>query len=405
MSKKLRENKIRLKLINEKKVYVSDLARTLCVAERTIRRDLKVLSDEGVANLFFGGAILNETAKFDDIKKAGITSIMDKLNYDSDVRVLNKRLTSDVSVYVLGSFNIDITSEVESFPKVGETIKSLSTNFYAGGKGSNQALAAAQLSDAVHLTVKIGNDEFGEKAKKFLSGSKINSTTVFTTDEVPTGNAIIMTSNTEADNMIAIDLGANESFTYEEIVSEFGAIRNSRVFLAQLENNIEITKAALELAFSTDSLVILNPAPYSIEINHLIPFVDIITPNETEASAISGIEVHDLESAKSAAQLIYNMGSGIVIITMGAKGCLVYDGEKHHHVECYKSVVADTCGAGDSFNGALAAQLSSGKTILEAVKYASAFASLAVERKGASNMPTREQVEARISQQSTVNNF
>ena len=141
----------------------------------------------------------------------------------------------------------------------------------------------------------------------------------------------------------------------------------------------------------------LNPAPYRDEVKEVIHLVDIITPNETEAEGLSNIIINDLKSAQLAAEKIYELGPKIVIITLGSKGATLFDGKKHQFFEAHKAVVTDTSGAGDSFNGALAANIAKGKSIEYAIKYASAFASLAVERKGASNMPNAELVETRIN--------
>ncbi|XNT01367.1 PfkB family carbohydrate kinase [Vibrio splendidus] len=178
---------------------------------------------------------------------------------------------------------------------------------------------------------------------------------------------------------------------------EFSLINDSNVFLTQLENNFEITKLAIEYASRSPALVMLNPAPYSDGVKQIIHLVDILTPNETEAESLTGIEIEDLDSAKIAAEKIYSMGVKVVILTLGSKGSLLFDGKTHQFFEPFKAVVTDTSGAGDSFNGALAANIAQGKSLEYSMKYASAFASLAVERKGASNMPNADLVEARLN--------
>ena len=145
--------------------------------------------------------------------------------------------------------------------------------------------------------------------------------------------------------------------------------------------------------------VILNPAPYVPEVEKLIPICDLITPNETEASQISGVNITDIPSAKEAALVIHRKGAKKVLITMGGQGSLIFDGEKFTHIPAFAAVVVDTTGAGDAFNGALAASLANGKDLNQAAHYATAFASLAVEREGAANMPSEHQVAARMIQQ------
>ncbi|MEZ8363229.1 PfkB family carbohydrate kinase [Vibrio splendidus] len=400
MNKYQRVNAIRLNLLKNKKVYVSDLSISLSVSGRTIRRDLRELVESGIAELFFGGAKLIEINQRESFKNAGINKIMSTLSIKNKgdgfaLDGLQNKLNNEV--YILGSFNIDIVSEVESFPKVGETIHSLSTNFYAGGKGSNQATAAAKVSNNVHFSVKIGDDEFGEKAKNYLASTEIDSFTILKDNNHPTGNAVIIVEKGSGENVITIDLGANLKINKEELTNEFSLINDSNVFLTQLENNFEITKLAIEYASRSPALVMLNPAPYSEDIKQIIHLVDIVTPNETEAESLTGIEIKDLDSAKIAAEKIYGMGVKAVVLTLGSKGSLLFDGKTHQFFEPFKAVVTDTSGAGDSFNGALAANIAQGKSLEYSMKYASAFASLAVERKGASNMPNAELVEARLT--------
>ncbi|WP_413113236.1 PfkB family carbohydrate kinase [Thaumasiovibrio sp. DFM-14] len=401
MLKPHRINMIRSLLLRDKRVTVAELARLLEVSDRTIRRDLKQLEEIGVAELFFGGAQLAAIDKNTHFKQVSIRNIMSALTekYEHSTADPAKGKSTHSGVYVLGSFNIDIVSEVSDFPRQGETIHSLSTEFYAGGKGSNQATAAAKVNDLVHLTVKIGKDEFGSKARSYFSTTDINSFTILEDEAKHTGNASIFVSRKRGENFIAIDLGANLSLTEQEICQEFSLIQDSRVFLTQLENNFDATRRALEYASTTDSLIILNPAPYQEQVKSVIHLVDIITPNETEAQDLTGIEITDIATAKQAATAIYEMGVKIVLITMGSQGVLLFNGEEHRHYPSFKAVVTDTSGAGDSFNGSLAACLANGKPLDYAIKFASAYASLAVERKGASNMPNASLAEARLNEQ------
>ncbi|MGL6260885.1 PfkB family carbohydrate kinase [Vibrio sp. WXL210] len=400
MLKQQRINTIRSLLLKDKQVTVAELASMLEVTDRTIRRDLKQLADSGVAELFFGGARLAKQNK-ELLKQVGIKSIMSALTdkYDQELEGMNAENEDTLGVYVLGSFNIDIVSEVPDFPRKGETIHSLSTDFFAGGKGSNQATAAAKVNKSVHLAVKIGDDEFGTKAKQYFSGTDIHSFTIFENEHRHTGNASIFVSQLSGENFIAIDLGANKTISDLEVHQEYNLIEKSKVFLTQLENNFSATKLAVECASQSGSQVILNPAPYIEECQSILHLVDILTPNETEAQDITGIEVTDIESAKQAAAAIQQMGVKVVIITLGSKGALMYDGTQYRHYPPYRAAVTDTSGAGDSFNGALAACLANDQSLDYAIKFASAYASLAVERKGASNMPEYALAKARMSEQ------
>ncbi len=404
MRKQQRINIIRSLLLRDKRVTVTELASQLGVTDRTIRRDLLQLSENGVANLRFGGATLVEVDKKAFFKQVGMRNIMTTLSEKYDGGRSNATIPPQKQhgVYVLGSFNIDIVSEVADFPKKGQTIHSLGTDFHAGGKGSNQATAASQVNGNVHLTVKIGKDELGAKARSYFSSTNIHSFTVLESESKPTGNALIFVSQNSGENFIAIDLGANKQISDDEINNEFALIQDSRVFLTQLENNFSATKAAVECASATQSLVIVNPAPYHEEVRSILHLVDIITPNETEAQDLSGVEVVDLSSAKVAAEAIHKMGVRAVLITLGSRGALLFDGSEHRHFAPFKAAVTDTSGAGDSFNGALAASLANNQPLDYAIKYASAYASLAVERKGASNMPEASLVEARLLTQGSM---
>ena len=215
MLKQQRINTIRSLLLKEKQVTVAELARLLEVTDRTIRRDLKQLAESGVAELFYGGANLAKIENNALFKQVGIKNIMSALSdkYVSDQIHKKPNTNNTFGVYILGSFNIDIVSEVPDFPREGETIHSLSTAFYAGGKGSNQATAAAKVNKFVHLAVKIGDDEFGSKARQYFTSTDIHSFSIFEDKEKHTGNASIFVSQKTGENFIAIDLGANKTLS------------------------------------------------------------------------------------------------------------------------------------------------------------------------------------------------
>lgn len=403
MNKIEREKAIRVKLVKDKNVYICDLAKELGVTTRTIRNDLKELSLHSNCELFHGGAMLVEAPEKSLFEKSVINSILKGLgentNPDTFIAPQPKEGLIDGGIYILGSFNVDIVSETMTLPQIGQTIRSSSTNFYAGGKGTNQAVAAAKINNNVHLAIKLGMDEFSEKARKYITNTEISSFSIFENAIASTGIAIVWVSNTTGDNMITIDLGANETFTQEDILFDIEIIQKCKVFLTQLENNFPITRFAIMQAKSFQSLVVVNPAPYVSEVKEILHLIDIITPNKVEAEALSGLLITDLDSAKSAARRIHDQGAKCVIITLGNHGCLLFDGDIFTCVPAYKSAVVDTSGAGDAFTGALAACIANGKKLLDSVKYASAFASLKVERKGASNMPNSSLVYHRMQQQ------
>eukprot|EP00102_Acyrthosiphon_pisum_P017220 XP_008188510.1 PREDICTED: ribokinase-like [Acyrthosiphon pisum] len=267
-----------------------------------------------------------------------------------------------------------------------------------GGKGANQAMAASCAGTRVHFVAKVGTDQFSQFAFDHLSASDIHSFRLYQTDTEPTGSAIIYVSQENGENMIAIYSGANKTITDEEIAELTHELTDADVMLLQLENNFEATRSAIRLAHTMGVRVIMNPAPFSPDVLSCLPMIDVLTPNETEASRLSGIEIHDVASARAAAQAIVALGARRVIITMGSRGALLFDNQQFHHIPAFPALSVDTTGAGDAFNGALVAALAQGQSLLQAATWASAFASLAVEREGASNMPDRQQVLTRLQQ-------
>ncbi len=397
MLKASRINTIRTTLIKKGSVNSAEIAEELGVSRRTIRRDLDYLARINVAKLVYGGAKLVVFDRDKNFKKTGIEKIMNEFSFDK-TQNLAQSTSEGIGVYVLGSFNVDVVSITASLPKPGQTVHAMKTRFLPGGKGSNQATAASKVIGNTHLTVKVGKDSFAETAKEYFSSSSIVSIHTLQSETEATGNALIMVDDNTGENSIAIDLGANKDITIEELDLEFPLIETSKVFLTQLENNFEITKQAIEFAQAT-SIVILNPAPYIPEVKQVLKMVDIITPNETEAEDLTGIKIDTLDDAVEAAKAIHSMGCRIVIITLGSNGVIAYDGDNTYHCPAFAAAVEDTSGAGDSFNGSLAAALSKGETLQTAITYASAFASLAVERAGAANMPSHNLVMDRLSLQ------
>lgn len=389
-------------LAEEERITVNGLANALNVTKETIRTDLNALARQGLIQRCHGGAIF--------IRRNMQAHLISEMA--GDFEVLLRRLENQLQrhpakfkgnkmsgkVCILGSFNVDIVAKVARFPKGGESLLALSSTLGPGGKGANQALAASRAGANVHFVSKVGTDQFSQFAFDHLSGSDIHSFKLYQTDEEPTGSAIIYVSQQNGENMIAIYSGANKTLTDAEIAEMTPVLEQSDVLLVQLENNFSATLNAIKLAHALGVRVIMNPAPFSSDVQACLSYIDIITPNETEASQLSGVEVVDLASAKDAAQAIVRLGARRVVITMGSRGALLYDNQQYHHIPAFPALGVDTTGAGDAFNGAFAAALAEGKSIVQAATHASAFASLAVEREGASNMPNRDQVATRLAQ-------
>lgn len=370
------------------------------VSKETIRSDLNILAKMGVVQRCHGGAVIfRHRLQSELISETGdsfgvlLQPVNHRKSLDDDQE---ERKTMKGKVCVFGSFNVDIVARVPRFPRGGESLIALDSSLGPGGKGANQAVAASKAGAQVHFVAKVGSDPFSNLAIEYLTRSGIYSYTLYQSESEPTGNAIIYASQENGENMIAIYSGANTTVTHHEIQAAIPDISSSDILLIQMENNIDATHSLIKIARELGKTVILNPAPYSAGIIPSIPFVDVITPNETEASLLSGTDIKDIDTAKEAARRIAELGAKKVLITMGSRGALLLDNCQFSHIRAFPAVTVDTTGAGDAFNGALAASLAAGNSLVQAATWASAFASLAVEREGASGMPDVEQTNIRF---------
>lgn len=302
-------------------------------------------------------------------------------------------------ICVFGSFNVDITAELPRFPHPGESLIACRSFIGAGGKGANQALAAARAGAQVHYISKIGDDAFSAFARNTLEDSEIDACTLFVSTEQATGKALIYLSRDNAENMIAVDPGANFTFTEAEVTSCQSIIDRSDILLLQLETNPEAIVQLLQYAHEQRVFAILNPAPYQSISDQALAMADLITPNTTEAELLTEIKVESPDSAQEAARNLHERGAENVLITLGSNGALLSQSAKTTYIPAYPSAAKDTTGAGDAFNGALAAALATGESLPEAALFASAYASLCVETSGAaSSMPYLATVLARMEQ-------
>ncbi|HBW2224498.1 TPA: DeoR family transcriptional regulator [Klebsiella quasipneumoniae subsp. quasipneumoniae] len=372
------------------------------VSKETIRHDLNVLAESGFIRRCHGGAILSRRNLLSELNLGNSDELYDllkKISSDSEIlKYYRGQRKMNGRVCVFGSFNVDIVAKVSRFPRSGESLMALGSSVGPGGKGTNQATAASKAGAHVHFVSKVGKDQFSKMATEHLTLSEIDSFNLYQSDTEPTGSAIIYVSQDNGENMIAIYSGANTTVTNTEVQGVLPALSKSDILLVQLENNFDATLSLVRAARDMNKTVILNPAPYSPSAKDFLPYVDIITPNETEASLLSGVPITDMDSAKDAAKKIQSLGVATVLITMGSKGALLLIEDGFHHVNPYRAVVVDTTGAGDAFNGALAATLASGNDIIYSASWASAFASMAVELEGASSMPDINLVNAKFNE-------
>ncbi len=301
----------------------------------------------------------------------------------------------DKSIVVIGSSNTDMVVKTSHIPAGGETV--LGGDFFmnAGGKGANQAVAAARYGNRVVFIAKTGDDLFGAKARETLQKDGIVTDYVFLDKEHPSGVALI-TIDKDAENCIVVASGANMHLCAADIDAAAEEIRSADVVLMQLECPIETVEYAARMATEAGVPVILNPAPAPAEPlrEELLRNLYLITPNRSEASRISGIEVKDMESAQRAAKAIYDMGPRNVIITLGAEGSLIYDGQMFMRVEAIQVEAVDTTAAGDTYNGVLASVIAEGRSLIEAANEANRASAISVTRMGAQPAaPTRKEIE------------
>jgi len=298
----------------------------------------------------------------------------------------------DTDIAVVGSLNRDLTVRTSRHPQPGETV--LATRHYTdgGGKGANQAVAAARLGGSVFMIGRVGNDEHGVALVDDLASEGIDTTGIGIDEKSPTGIAVI-TVDDNAENTIVVSPGANMSLTPHHVAAHRDLIAGAKVMLAQLEVPVETVTAAAEAAAG---LVCLNPAPAQPLPGELLNRVDVLVPNRSELAHLTGIPLPQTvgEVKRAVSHLHF---TGAVVVTLGADGALVLDGDTVLHVEAPHIDAVDPTGAGDAFCGALAHSLSQGRTILEAARWAVVAGAVAATRTGAqASMPTPADIEALI---------
>ncbi len=278
----------------------------------------------------------------------------------------------------------------------GETVLGSAFRMGPGGKGSNQAVAAARLGASVSIISKIGLDEFGNLARRTWADEGIDTRFVIDTAEFDTGSSTITVNEKTGDNAIVVVPGSGFHITRDEIDMAHDAIAESAMFMTCLELPTGIVRHGLALAASLGVPTILNPAPAQLLDDDIYPLCGYITPNETEATQLTGVRVTNAESAARAAEVLLARGARGVIVTLGEGGALVKTATITEHVPAFHAgTVLETTGAGDAFNGGLAVALAEGAEILEAVRFGCAAAAICVTRYGTTPaMPVREEVAA-----------
>ncbi len=296
-------------------------------------------------------------------------------------------------ITVVGSSNMDLVVKSERIPVIGETILGGEFIMVPGGKGANQAVAAAKLGAEVYFIAKLGDDIFGSGSLSNFKKEGVNTTYVTQTKEAPSGVALITVDN-DGNNVIVVAPGANGTLSADDVRQAEDDIASSGAVVAQLEVPIETIEFAAETAYKHKVPFILDPAPARELGAKLLGMVDVLTPNETEAKLLTGIEVTDEESARAAGEKLLGAGVKAVILTMGATGLLLVTKGQSEFVPAKKVEAIDSTAAGDVFTAGLACGLAEGKTLLDAALLANHAAALSVTKIGAqSSIPTLEEVE------------
>ena len=286
-------------------------------------------------------------------------------------------------ITVLGSFVADISFSGPKIPSIGETILGKKYNVGPGGKGCNQAIAISRLGGNTNFISKIGKDAYGDLALKTLKKNKISTENIIQDGNQQTGVAGILVDQNTGKNAINVIVGAPSSLKISEIEKQINLIKNSKIFLTQLEVPKDVTLHCLKTAKENGCITILNPAPASEISKEFYNNIDFFTPNETESEFYTGIKITNDQEAKQAADKLINLGIKKVIITLGEKGLFYSDGKEEIYLKASSVKAIDTTGAGDAFNGGLAFGLCKEKPIKECLELANKVAGISTTKLGA----------------------
>ena len=297
------------------------------------------------------------------------------------------------NIVVIGSINTDMVVRSPQLPFPGQTLMGHSFQTTGGGKGANQAVAAARLGAEVNLIARIGDDAFGKISIENFKKEKINIENIYTDSNAPSGVAFIVVDD-KGENIIIVAPGANATLNEKDIQDAEAVIKKADIILFQLEIPMYTVAEGIRLAKKHERMVMLNPAPAAPIPEEILHSVDIITPNQTEALTLTAIAVNDEETAQQACDVLHRMGILTVIVTMGEQGAYISSDNYKGLVPGFNAgVVVDTVAAGDTFCGGLAVAIAEGKKLKDAVQFANAAAALSVTKSGAqSSIPVRTEV-------------
>jgi ribokinase len=306
--------------------------------------------------------------------------------------------SSGTGIAILGIYVADLAFRADRLPRIGETRLGSGFKLGPGGKGSNQAVAAARAGKGmpVSFITKVGRDAFADIGIGIWKADGIVTDYVAQIDTEATGAAFIFVSTETGDNAIIVSSGAAGTISVADVDLAAPAIERSAVFVTQFEQPLDAAFRGLQIARRAGVATILNPAPAATVADGFYGLCDYVTPNEAEASAITGLPVETIDQARAAGDDILRRGAGVALITLGDKGALYHGKGESFHVPAFPvAKVVDTTGAGDAFNGGFAVALAEGKPSLEAVRFACATAALSVGKPGtAPAMPSRQEIDA-----------
>ena len=297
-------------------------------------------------------------------------------------------------VVVFGSFVVDLMARSPHLPERSETVKGSYFQMGAGGKGFNQGVACHKVGADMTMVTKLGKDTFSDVCLNTMKELNMDQDYILISDDKPTGIALIMVDENTGDNQITVVPSACNDIKISELESLEDLIKEADYVLLQYEVNQDANEKIKELALKNNTKVIVNTAPYVEVDDEFYNNLYMVTPNEVEAEAVTGVKVGSMENAKKAASIFREKGVENVLITLGSKGVFVSDGNREEIIDSFKVKTVDTTGAGDAFNGGFLAALSEGKDIWQAAVYANAVAALSVQKLGTTpSMPSREEVD------------
>ncbi len=300
-------------------------------------------------------------------------------------------------VAILGIFVADLAFRAGRQPAMGETLMGSGFRMGPGGKGSNQAVAAARAGARVSFISRLGQDAFGEIALATWKAEGITPRVALAPDE-PTGAAYIFVSDETGENAIIVVPGAADGMSARDVERERDCIEGAKVFVTQLEQPVDAALRGLEIARAASAVTVFNPAPAAPVPDSILPLCDFVIPNETEVADLTGFTVSSIDDARQAGDALLRMGAGTALITLGARGALFHSRQHSVMIDAFHAgKVVETAGAGDSFVGAFAAGLAEGMDPVAAARFGCAAAAISVTRPGtAPAMPKRAEIAALI---------